>query len=339
MKKLIGELFNQMLLESVSRGYFKDRAGIPDYDAVLFGKRDGLPMKYSDWVGEIRLMSKEDYFRECASLQGTSYSDQFRYIVPNKVEKIEANMSRGVRYDMPYLNYVERGQEGRHRVLAASNLGMGKIPVLILYKEGGEEESSGNKLSNMLGVWDDLVERDGRYYVRVSGKGSFESKSKILRCIVSDYDYYLLHDLLSILDFPSLYHNVIGFIFDKIKNNSSIGNGNIEVRNIRYDGDMEVGEDVLGWCVVLRCMRNNGAVIFDNIRIDGNDYYFRLPDNILENFGEWDSCIDMLLGVGSGYYLDEYNLLSVDESNKLYEVTDADVVIILDLFKRANKKY
>ena len=38
MKKLIKELFRQMILESQSFGFFKDRTGVPDYDAVLFGK-------------------------------------------------------------------------------------------------------------------------------------------------------------------------------------------------------------------------------------------------------------------------------------------------------------
>ena len=40
-------------------------------------------------------------------------------------------MSDRVEFYTPYLNYKEKGQEGRHRALAAHKNGVDKIPVFV----------------------------------------------------------------------------------------------------------------------------------------------------------------------------------------------------------------
>lgn len=57
------------------------------------------------------------------SLQGTSLKNIKRYA---------KDMKKGKKYDMPFLDYTgSRGQEGRHRALAAIINGYEKIPVLV----------------------------------------------------------------------------------------------------------------------------------------------------------------------------------------------------------------
>jgi hypothetical protein len=329
MKKLIKELFRQKLLESESFGFFKDRSSIPDYDAILFGKQDELPQKYAGWMGEIELMSKEDYFKECARLQNTSYSDQFKYIIPDKVEKISVNMARGVKYDLPYLNYVSRDQEGRHRVMAASQLGQVKIPVLILDKE---EEVNRGTLSEMIGIWDDLVNDGDVYYFKASGTG-WAPQDRVLSCIVSGYDTYFLDELISMKTYPSLYPDELSIIQrgNKIEHETQY----VNVSYIRYDGDMEASEDELKLCVVLRGLRRNSDVIW-SIRKEGDSYYLPIPEGIKGDFDRYDTCFDMLRHIGHEHYIQEYGLLSADDRNALYDIQDADIRVIKGLL--ANKK-
>lgn len=327
----IFEIYNQ-LLESENYGYFKDRAGIHDYDAVLFGKQDELPKKYADWYGEIKFMTKEEYFRECARLQNTSYNDQFKYVVPDKVKKIMENMSKGVKYDMPYLNYVDSSQEGRHRVMAASELGQDKIPILILDKEEVEEPIK-DKLSDMVGIWDDLVKDGEFYYFKASGTG-WDVLDKILSCITRGYDTYYLDYLISLKSYPSLYpNNELSIIERDIKWIDTWINPNY----INYRGNMEVSDEVLKLCVVLRCLRNNSSVIY-SILNKGNDWYLPIPSNIRGDFERYDTCFDMLRHIGSEYYIDDYGLLPSDEDNSLYDIKDKDINEILGVLKKSNNK-
>ena len=54
----------------------------------------------------------------------------------NRVENIANAMRSGVAFEAPWLEYGNgwAGQEGLHRVLAASQLGLDTIPVLVLKK-------------------------------------------------------------------------------------------------------------------------------------------------------------------------------------------------------------
>ena len=81
------------------------------------------PIKYS-----LKYMSKDEY----GKLIKRTMSDP-NYIQNEKITKIMDNMERGIKYDTPIVDLIDRNnfQEGRHRVLAASNLGCKLIPVYV----------------------------------------------------------------------------------------------------------------------------------------------------------------------------------------------------------------
>jgi hypothetical protein len=81
------------------------------------------PIKY-----ELRYMSKDEY----GKLIKRTMSDP-NYIQNEKILKIMDAMKRGVKFDTPMVDLIDmyNFQEGRHRVIAASNLGCDLIPVYV----------------------------------------------------------------------------------------------------------------------------------------------------------------------------------------------------------------
>lgn len=326
--------------ESNDYGYFKDKSNIHDYDAILFGYfKNELPPKYNGWEASLKMMSKEEYLQKCAKLQETSYSDQYGFIVPEQVKNIENKMSQGIKYDIPYLNYVEKTQEGRHRVVAASNLGQEKIPVLILTKEEKEEEDFvQSNISTMIGKWNDLTEINGKYYcVFNKSETSFYAPiHDLLSSIVPDYDYYFLDHLFDIENSPSTYgSNPQEFILKAIKNKDR---GLLKYLRHKpyYDGYSDnVNQEILNWAVVLKAMINNNSVIWDTVKKTKDKYYLRILDTIKENFNEFKNCKDMLEKISeSQYYVKKYDLLSVENNNSLYDLTQEDVIKIENLMNK-----
>jgi len=331
----INKIYRSLILEGNDYGYFRDRSGVPDYDDILMGDVGKLPKKYMGWVGEIRYMSKEEYFGECSKLQGTSYSDQFRYIIPEKVKEIANKMRGGTRYNLPYLNYVDKSQEGRHRVMAASSLGQDSFPILVLRRDNGGDNSSSN-ISDMLGRWKDLVEIGGVYYLRIVDNGNWKRIGRLLSCIVSNYDYYYL-DILFDGKRSRGVIDVNDILFKLIKDDEGVLSY-IRGDEINYD-EYNESKKILMWCVILRALRNNSDVISDAVMIRGGSFYLRVLD-LRDNFEEYESCESMLLSlVDRGDYVREYNLLSVDEGNELYSISDKDIVIVKGLFDKLNKGY
>lgn len=321
---MIGNIYEELLRESIDYGYFKDRSNIPDYDAILFGLNNTLPKKYSNWVGEIKFMSGEEYFRECAKIAGTDVLAQTSPLMIGKIKEIEGRMVNGIRYDLPYLNYIDGNHEGRHRVMAASNLGQGRIPVLVL--DYVNDVSDDNKLSDMVNIWDDLVVVGNEYYVSFPISKGYSSKDRLLKCIVSNYDYYYLDGLIDIK--LGIYNGVNGYIRDKFKNQRDLYY--INIRDIEYTGDGEVSEVILKLCVIYKTMTNNINVINDCFSKDSSMYYLRVLNNIRGDFYEYGSCEEMLLSIGDRYYINEYGLESVD---RRIEITEDDVSIINSVLK------
>lgn len=324
-------------------GFFKPVSSIPDYDKVLFGKNNELPKKYEFWDAEIKWMSKDEYLMECSRLQNTSYSDQFKYIVGWKVQQIMEKMKDGVKFNMPYLNYVENEQEGRHRVVAADNLGQKLIPVLVLYDIN--EDSSSLEISDMVDKWDDLVIKDGIYYCKFNVASDWKTRSNLLSCIASDYDYYFLDVLfkirrehISIEDYLTeilrnkdkyyLYSNMVSYV---MKN------------NVYYYGDSEeqFSQEFLLYCFILKVLKQNYNVLYDCVLLEEDTYFLKIvPQDISAEFEYYDNCQSMLKDVEKEKnYIKEYDLISTDERSDLYTITDEDVNIMKKLFISVNKKY
>jgi hypothetical protein len=332
------------LNEDNSYGFFKTVSSIPDYDKVLFGKNNELPKKYEYWEGEIKWMTKEKYLEECSKLQNTSYSDQLRYVIDKKVQTIMEKMDEGVKFDIPYLNYVENEQEGRHRVVAADNLGQKYIPVLILSSEEYDDEDTSIELSDMVDRWDDLVIKDGIYYCEFI-LTDWKSEDNLLVSIASGYDYYFLDVLFY------LYRNNItieNYLLKSLKtediyNSFQTMSTYVMKNNVRYYGDSEeqFSKEFLLYCFILKVLKQNENIFYDCILHEKSTYYLKIvPQEVSADFEYYDNCQSMLKDISKEkHYIKEYNLISTDDSSDLYTITDEDVDIMKKIFDMVNKKY
>jgi hypothetical protein len=101
--------------------FFRDKTAMTYYDNMLD----------TGGVG-IEFMTPDEYIFEMVRAQGGAAIEQGLHgVQPQKLEKILAGMKSGIKYDMPVIDYVDGFQEGRHRALAAKQLGAEKIPVAI----------------------------------------------------------------------------------------------------------------------------------------------------------------------------------------------------------------
>ena len=328
------QLIKQIIKEELnsSYGFFKNKTSIPYFDSILSNQLSNLPEKYHNWFGEIKFLSAEEYINECAKLQGTSYQQQFKFILKSKVEDIKENMSNGVKYDMPYLNYVDKEQEGRHRVIAANELNQNKIPVLCLYQDVIEND---NNISDMIGKWDDLIKINDSYYVKFKNNNDFKSKSYLLQCIAKDYDYYFLDDLfyiltnkLDVFSFLKLHIKV-----DGIKKSSIFNNNYVNDDLIKYNNKNNISKDVLKIAVAFKTLYHNMPVIEECVKFDNNFFYLKLLNvDLYDNINYYQNGKQMLLdNVKYKDYINEYNLLNLEDFNQLYNLNDNDVKTILNL--------
>ena len=105
-------------------------------------------------------MSPKEYIERCAYdiFEGATIESTIKGAEEDNVRKYTAKMKSGDRFPLPYLNYKSKGQEGRHRALAAYNLGIEKIPVLVI----GADARWDSKDTN-LGAVGVLVIKDGKF--------------------------------------------------------------------------------------------------------------------------------------------------------------------------------
>jgi hypothetical protein len=136
MKILIKESQLKSIIKEYGNGscdFFKDITNRLWYDEVLQNKPN---RHYENLSGEIVLMTADEYLRRCASMQNVSYDYILNKIInPIQKEKVIDAMTAGIKIDLPMIDYVHKFQEGRHRVIAASELGCEKMKVAIFYKK------------------------------------------------------------------------------------------------------------------------------------------------------------------------------------------------------------
>lgn len=112
--------------------------GMIYYDGVI--KNDGTQYKHPSPKDDIiineqnpikfilKYMNLDDY----GKIIKRTMTDP-NYIQNEKIIKIMDNMQKGIKYDTPMVDLVDKYnfQEGRHRIIAATNLGCDLIPVYI----------------------------------------------------------------------------------------------------------------------------------------------------------------------------------------------------------------
>lgn len=103
------------------QGFKKDHTGV--YDSMLkSGEAELLEMSPKIYLQEVAHRIFQEATLETA-LRGTSVAS---------IKKYMKMMQDGVKFDTPYLNYTNAGQEGRHRAIAAYLLGIETIPVAVI---------------------------------------------------------------------------------------------------------------------------------------------------------------------------------------------------------------
>ena len=330
MLDLIKRIIKEELQNNSSYGYFKNKTNIPDFDAILFNQLSNLPKKYHDWYAEIKFLSAEEYIYECAKLQDTTYQDQFKYIDKSNVEDIKKNMINGVKYNIPYLNYVNKQQEGRHRVIAANQLGQKKIPVLCLYQDTIQYN---NNISDMIGKWDDLIKINDSYYVKFNN--DFKSQHDLLQCIAEDYQYYLLDSLFYIMKkkLNVFYYVEMRIKVSGIQKSFKITDDYVNDELIKYNNKNNISIDVLRNAVGLKTLFHNKSVLEDCLKFDDNFFYLKILNvDLYDELGIYRNGKEMLLdNVKHKEYINEYNLLSLEDDNELYNLNDSDVKYILKM--------
>lgn len=77
-------------------------------------------------------MSPKEYIQRISyDIFGSSLARGTRGVNIENIKRYAKEMRRGVKYDLPWLDYKNKGQEGRHRAMAAILNGYKKIPVAV----------------------------------------------------------------------------------------------------------------------------------------------------------------------------------------------------------------
>jgi hypothetical protein len=135
------ETYNTLLDEGV---FMEARIGDPceccdyfDFDGVK-DKFAGLkhPVYFMVEKGEsheLKHISPKNYITAIAKGFGLTY-DEVIANVPSKahVKQYSADMKAGKKFEIPWYRKGAGGQEGRHRVLAAMELGCSEVPIVVI---------------------------------------------------------------------------------------------------------------------------------------------------------------------------------------------------------------
>ena len=124
----------------------KREYGRPDFEKAAgeyrgFKTNDTGTSYYNDLLekgkAEIVEMAPEEYIKECAYyiFTDSTLEKTLRGRVDGDLqdtEKYAQMMREGIKFNTPYLNYKDEGQEGLHRAVAAYMNGIEKIPVVVV---------------------------------------------------------------------------------------------------------------------------------------------------------------------------------------------------------------
>lgn len=114
--------------------YFKKDTDTSFYNDILHKPT------YMFWVkgyfGKIVYMTPDSYFERCARMQKSTVEEQLSYVDKEVAEKYMEKMLDGEKFPMPYIDFKDKVQEGRHRSYAIKMINPSiKIPVLCVYNK------------------------------------------------------------------------------------------------------------------------------------------------------------------------------------------------------------
>lgn len=142
MNKGIKEIIREEIEKLNKCNFFNlNTTGMGYYDGVI--REDGSQYKHPSATTDISKENPIKYVLKYVTKEGYGkliypvplYNDQV--IQNEKVSKIMDDMQKGIKYHTPMVDLVDRYnfQEGRHRVIAANNLGCELIPVYVFGTE------------------------------------------------------------------------------------------------------------------------------------------------------------------------------------------------------------
>ena len=123
------------------------KTGMSYYDDFLNKKDHDYKKLAKGLQGEIVMMSPDDYITRLGKdIFHCSRERVLSGVNWENVKEYAAKMASGTKFDLPMLDLDRETQEGRHRALAAAELGVKQIPILVVtkydpYKELGMPKS------------------------------------------------------------------------------------------------------------------------------------------------------------------------------------------------------
>ena len=111
------------------------KTGMSYYDDFLNPKDHDYKKLAKGLKGEIKMMSTDEYIDALGKdIFHCSRERVLRGVEWNNVKEYAAKMAAGTKFNIPILDLANETQEGRHRALAAAELGVKQIPILVVTK-------------------------------------------------------------------------------------------------------------------------------------------------------------------------------------------------------------
>ena len=137
------------------RVFDKTDTDFPLYNRMLDDKEYFQRSKGVTW--DIEYMTPREYMVRSAEIHGKSVESEYDFVSDERVKKYAELMRRGEVFPMPYIDYVDRYQEGRHRVLAFGKAfdKFDVIPVMVIREYEGEIEYPEDDIRSKYIDWGD----------------------------------------------------------------------------------------------------------------------------------------------------------------------------------------
>jgi hypothetical protein len=118
--------------------YFHKETDMPMYDEMIDNPDYYRNKKNRD--SKIVIMTPEEYWDECAKIHKKTPESQSAICDKDTVDRIIKSIKEtGSKMYLPSLDYATSNQEGRHRAMISKQLGLKKIPVLVVNKVDKEK--------------------------------------------------------------------------------------------------------------------------------------------------------------------------------------------------------